>query len=237
MNGRFNKFDFRNSTRIMNTKITDINNSSFIKEKFTRAMFSAAEDQLLIELHDKYGENWRKISELMPKRSTRQCKERYSHYLSPDISQTQWTIEEDTFLKNKVSEIGKRWKALESFFTGRTEINIRNRWNVLNRREKKELRNLLKKKKKYSIDSLNSNSFLCLEENYQSNPLVAQTNTASCMVNNIYTNSNINYVQYYPVGTRPKEVPEENEVLPDFFDKLDLYDINEDYFDCTALFY
>lgn len=84
--------------------------------------------------------NWKKVSKEMGNRTPRQCKERYLHYLSPRINKNIWTSEEDSKLISEVSRLGKRWKILEKFFKDRTEIDIRNRFHVLQRRLSKAAR-------------------------------------------------------------------------------------------------
>ena len=109
-------------------------------KKSSKNIFTINEDKKLIELHSIYKDDWQKISESMPNRSLRQCKERYIHYLSPKIKSSPWTEKEDELLFQKVQELGKKWKVLEHHFPGRTEIGIRNRWNMMERKYKRDLR-------------------------------------------------------------------------------------------------
>ena len=118
------------------------------KHKSLKKVFTVEEDNRLIELHSIYKDNWKKISDLMPKRTIRQCKERYFHYLSPDISQSQWTEDEDELLIKKVNLFGKKWKSFENFFKGRIEISIRNRWNMLERKQKRQIKKQLQNRQK-----------------------------------------------------------------------------------------
>ena len=78
--------------------------------------------------------NWKAVSRKMGDRTVRQCKERYMHYLSPSINKKNWTNEEDSLLISSVTRLGKRWKLFEDYFPQRTEIDIRNRYYVLQRR-------------------------------------------------------------------------------------------------------
>lgn len=104
------------------------------KIRVQRKLFTLEEDQKLIELVEKYKDDWGKISSEMKNRSVRQCKERYLHYLSPNIIKRDWTPEEDMLLLFNIQKYGKAWKKLEILFPGRTEIDIRNRFNILFRR-------------------------------------------------------------------------------------------------------
>lgn len=122
--------------------------------------------------------NWMKVSRLMGNRTARQCKERYLHYLSPKINKNKWTSEEDSKLLSEVSRIGKRWKILEKYFNDRTEIDIRNRFYVLQRRISKAVR---------SKSLVNSMVWLNNQINY--NPSVWKNNILN---NNSFEISNVN---------------------------------------------
>lgn len=92
-------------------------------------MFSIEEDDMLINLVKEYGDkSWRTISKHMPNRSTRQCRERYRNYLSPEIKNGPWTAEEDLLLEQKYLEYGPKWATIAHFFKTRSDVNIKNRW-------------------------------------------------------------------------------------------------------------
>lgn len=110
------------------------NPSNHKREQYFRKCFTPDEDARLLLLINKYRYNWKKISKEMKNRSVRQCKERFHHYLSPNIKHDNWTQEEDILLLKTVDSFGKRWKIFELIFKGRTEISIRNRYNVLIRK-------------------------------------------------------------------------------------------------------
>jgi hypothetical protein len=103
-----------------------------IARRKRRYSFTPDEDDRLRELVSKYGtEDWSRIASKMRKRETRQCRERWINYLAPNVVRTAWTPEEDTLLAQKVSEIGRKWQRVAQFFAGRTDINVKNRWNHL----------------------------------------------------------------------------------------------------------
>jgi hypothetical protein len=104
-----------------------------------RRNFTQEEDELLRILVAQYGtSNWSLIARLMPDRSRRQCRERWRNYLSPEIGHSEWTLEEDDLLREKVSRLGTKWALIAAFFPNRTPENIRNRWRVLQRRSEKQ---------------------------------------------------------------------------------------------------
>ena len=108
------------------------------KKTHAREHFSQEEDIKLAKLVLQYGEdNWGKISNLMPKRNERQCKERWLYYLSPNIKNEPFTEEEDQKLIDLYNQFGSQWKVLASYFEGRTSISLRNRMNLLSRKVQK----------------------------------------------------------------------------------------------------
>ena len=105
----------------------------------SKSKFSPEEDAHLIELVKIYGDSeWSKISFMMPGRNTRQCRERWRHYLAPEVSMAPFTAEEDALLNAKYLEMGPKWKQMATYFKGRTDIAIKNRWLLLNRREQRK---------------------------------------------------------------------------------------------------
>jgi hypothetical protein len=103
--------------------------------------FSLEEDQQLRELVAQYetnpnkcGDKWVEISRHMPNRNPKQCKERWRNYLNPTLNSSPWTPEEDALLEQKFKEIGPKWARIATFFTGRTDMNCKNRCNTIQRR-------------------------------------------------------------------------------------------------------
>ncbi|KAK8841601.1 hypothetical protein M9Y10_027226 [Tritrichomonas musculus] len=60
----------------------------------------------------------------------------------PEIKKTDWSKEEDELLLNLHSEYGPKWKQISLKISGRTDINVKNRYNLLQRRK-----NRIEKKK------------------------------------------------------------------------------------------
>lgn len=100
-----------------------------MKKPISRHKFSQEEDALLRRLVEEQGtSNWRQISELMPGRNPRQCRERWKNYLAPGIRNDPWTEAEDYLLEEKVRELGPQWSRIAKCFDNRTDINVKNRW-------------------------------------------------------------------------------------------------------------
>jgi hypothetical protein len=102
-------------------------------------VFTPDEDVLLKQLVKRFGRSWEVIACYLPNRNQRQCKDRWTNYLSPSISTDPWTEENDQLLLQKVNELGPKWTQITTFFPGRTDANLKNRWFMLVRRARKSV--------------------------------------------------------------------------------------------------
>lgn len=103
--------------------------NSMIKGPTSRRNFTREEDARLTYLVHIFGsKNWTLIAEMMPMRNARQCKDRFTNYLSPMINLKPWSPEEDSLLIQKVKECGPKWVQISRFFEGRSDNNLKNRW-------------------------------------------------------------------------------------------------------------
>lgn len=113
----------------------DLQENSFCHKKFTEE-----EDEMLRRIVFIFGaKNWRLIASLMPGRTPRQCRDRYSNYLAPGFIHSEWSKEEDTLLAEKYAEIGPKWTQLRQYFPFRTANDIKNRYNYTVSRMKNKI--------------------------------------------------------------------------------------------------
>jgi hypothetical protein len=106
-----------------------------------RLRFNPSEDVLLMKMVAGLGTgDWHSVARRVPGRNARQCKERWENYLSPSVRNAPWTPEEEELLLQKHSEFGPMWRKIASFFRARTDINVRSRWHLIQRRIRREER-------------------------------------------------------------------------------------------------
>jgi hypothetical protein len=103
-----------------------------------KSKFSADEDALLVSLVHQFGtECWAKVAKLIDGRNARQCRDRWLNYLSPEVSLAPWTMDEEVMLMRTFIEFGPRWRVIASFFITRSDVNIKNHWQLMQRRARR----------------------------------------------------------------------------------------------------
>jgi hypothetical protein len=100
----------------------------------TKKKFTPDEDRYLLYLVSMLGMyDWKSVSGYMKGRSRRQCRERFKYYLEPGLYRPAWTPYEDELLVQKVQEFGPKWANISQFFPGRTDIDLKNRYQIVKR--------------------------------------------------------------------------------------------------------
>lgn len=106
--------------------------------KKKRTIFTKEEDKRLMKAVEDFGDgNWRVIAFCVGNRTSRQCHDRWSKFLNPSINRSEWTKEEDELLLNKFNELGPKWTNISKFFKNRTDISVKSRYTLLNRKKRK----------------------------------------------------------------------------------------------------
>ena len=80
--------------------------------------------------------NWNHIANsfnmtLNSQRNGKQCRERWVNFLNPNIRRDPFTIEEDLIILEKRLNIGNKWSEIIKDMEGRTENNVKNRFNMM----------------------------------------------------------------------------------------------------------
>lgn len=99
--------------------------------KNSRYTWTAEEDERLISLVNLHGpRKWSVIAQALgTSKPAKQCRERYTNHLDPDIKKGDWTLEEDSHIVQYHDSFGSQWSKIAKFMKGRTANAIKNRWH------------------------------------------------------------------------------------------------------------
>jgi hypothetical protein len=96
-----------------------------------RRPWNAEEDRMLVGVVESIGTNtWTEIAKSVPGRTGKQCRERWHNHLAPQIKKSKWTTMEDIMIAQAVAEMGTRWSEIVKRFEGRSDNDIKNRYNA-----------------------------------------------------------------------------------------------------------
>jgi hypothetical protein len=99
------------------------------RKKNKRHSFTVEEDAQLVEIVTQNPSlSWSEVARSLPARSARQCRERWSEYLHPDIRIEAWTEDEDELLLREIAIRRHRWTSIALAFANRSANDIKNRW-------------------------------------------------------------------------------------------------------------
>ena len=221
-------------------------NSSLNKApiKKRRLIFTKEEDSRLTKAVEKYGEdNWELVSSYVGNRTRRQCSERWRKFLSPTVNLSKWTEEEDKLLIEKFKEIGPKWSQISHFFNNRTDVNIKARFVVLQRKAKKH-QEFIEKVKLFSNATKKFKTLIKPQNNITTNPADTNNNDINTIVNTddsennlpnkvidiIYDDQKFTYNRdiYHKKELKEIKIPDSNCILID--DEEEKQNLNENSF-------
>ena len=92
--------------------------------------WSKEEDELLINWVKENGERgWSKIADKLNGRIGKQCRGKWINCLNPSIRKTEWTDDEDKKIIELHNKFGNKWSKIAAEIQGRSDNQIKNRWN------------------------------------------------------------------------------------------------------------
>ncbi|CAH0479276.1 unnamed protein product [Peronospora belbahrii] len=107
-----------------------------LKPGLVKGPWSVEEDARLMEMMLKGYDNWRQVSNSIPGRTAKQCRERWRNRLDPTINKAPFTEEEDAVIQQSYEKYGNRWTQIAELLPGRTEDAVKLRWKALNPNQK-----------------------------------------------------------------------------------------------------
>lgn len=145
-----------------------------IRPGLVKGNWAKDEDQLVLELVDKFGKNWSLISKYIPSRTGKQIRDRYLNTLDSNINREKFSSDEDQKIIELYLQFGTKWSHIAKFFNKRTGDMIKNRfYSTLRKkvhgyvRSKKNSNRKLKRIRKIRRNSKSGNKNLFKINNLQ----------------------------------------------------------------------
>jgi hypothetical protein len=100
-----------------------------------KTKWTADEDAILTHLVNHNGPlDWTSIAKSLPRRTGKQCRERWLNQLCPALSKDPWTPQEDAVLNQRHRILGNSWAAIAVALPGRSPNAVKNRWTWMTKR-------------------------------------------------------------------------------------------------------
>ncbi len=100
-----------------------------IRPGIVKGSWKKEEDLRIIELVNKYGKAWSKISKILATRNGKQIRDRFINVLDPEIKKGKFTDEEDRLLIMLFKQYGSKWATIAKYYPNRTADMIKNRFH------------------------------------------------------------------------------------------------------------
>ena len=97
-----------------------------------RRLWTQIEDDALTELVNAHGSDWNLIANKLslklgePSRNSKQCRQRWSNNLDPDLRKSDWPQEEAQALFRHHQQYGNQWMKIAALMPGRSDNCIKN---------------------------------------------------------------------------------------------------------------
>ncbi|KAJ6244902.1 myb-like DNA-binding domain containing protein [Anaeramoeba flamelloides] len=116
-------FETKNSTQCLHRW------QKVLNPKVKKGRWNKKEDKKLKKYYKQFGTDWSTIAKKIRHRTSKQCRERYKNVLDPKIQKTPWTEEEDEIIIKNYLELGSKWSKIMKHLPGRSDNQIKNRFN------------------------------------------------------------------------------------------------------------
>jgi hypothetical protein len=109
-----------------------------LKPGLVKGPWTDEEDSIILNCVDGGMTKWSDIANCVPGRLGKQCRERWSNHLDPNLKKGNWSLEEDRLLVEAQSVLGNCWSRITKVIQGRSENSIKNRWNSAVRKQRQD---------------------------------------------------------------------------------------------------
>lgn len=100
-----------------------------IRPGIVKGSWKKEEDHAIVELVNKYGKSWSKISKILGTRNGKQIRDRFINVLDPEIKKGKFTDDEDKKLIMLFNQYGSKWATISKYYPNRTADMIKNRFH------------------------------------------------------------------------------------------------------------
>jgi myb proto-oncogene protein len=100
-----------------------------IRPGIVKGSWKKEEDHAIVELVNKYGKSWSKISKILGTRNGKQIRDRFINVLDPEIKKGKFTEDEDRKLIMLFNQYGSKWATISKYYPNRTADMIKNRFH------------------------------------------------------------------------------------------------------------
>lgn len=110
--------------------------TNVLDKRIAKGAWTEFEDKQLKSWVDEKGESeWSNCARtLLPWRTGKQCRERWTNQLRPGIKNTAWTTEEDQMLTQLYNRYGPKWVLIHQNMPDRSQNQLKSRWSSLQKR-------------------------------------------------------------------------------------------------------
>ena len=107
-----------------------------IRPEIKRGSWSKEEDQLLLNMIQQYGHDWKTISKKICHRNSKQIRDRFLNVLDINAKKDKFSLDEDRKIFEFYQIYGRKWTQISKHISGRTGDMVKNRFYSILRQKK-----------------------------------------------------------------------------------------------------